>query len=40
MKIARIIYQHRRDFMAVYECEGCGHQVEGKGYKEGANEAL
>ena len=34
MKIARIIYQHRRDFTAVYECEGCGHQVEGRGYDD------
>ena len=25
MKIKEIISQHRRDFYAIYECEGCGH---------------
>lgn len=24
MKIKEILRQHRRDFRAVYECEGCG----------------
>ena len=24
MKIKKITYQHRRDFKAIYECEGCG----------------
>lgn len=34
MKIKRIIYQSRRDFTAVYECEGCGHTYDGKGYDD------
>lgn len=34
MKINRIIYQSRRDFTAVYECEGCGHQTDGSGYDD------
>jgi len=25
MKIKKILSQHRRDFYATYECEGCGH---------------
>ena len=25
MKIKTILYQHRRDFWADFECEGCGH---------------
>lgn len=34
MKIIEIIYQHRRDFQAVYECEGCGHKSKGRGYDD------
>ena len=34
MKIKEITYQHRRDFQAVYECEGCGHTREGRGYDD------
>jgi len=34
MKIQKKIYQHRRDFTAVYECEHCGHQVQGSGYDD------
>lgn len=34
MKINRITYQHRRDFKAIYECEGCGHMHEGSGYDD------
>ena len=34
MKINKITYQHRRDFQAIYECEGCGHRVEGRGYDD------
>lgn len=25
MKIKRITYQNRRDFLAIYECEHCGY---------------
>lgn len=28
MRIKRIISQHRRDFIADYECEHCGHVEE------------
>jgi len=35
MKIQKIISQHRRDFMAIYECEHCGHTYEGGGYDDG-----
>ena len=34
MKIKKIVSQHRRDFGAVYECEHCGHEVEGYGYDD------
>ena len=34
MKINKITYQHRRDFQAIYECEWCGHRVEGGGYDD------
>ena len=34
MKINKITYQYRRDFQAIYECEGCGHRVEGGGYDD------
>lgn len=34
MRIKEIVYQHRRDFTAVYECEHCGHSEEKKGYDD------
>lgn len=34
MKIDKIIYQRRRDFSAVYICEGCGHTFKGFGYDD------
>lgn len=34
MKIQRIISQHRRDFMAIFECEHCGHTKEQRGYDD------
>lgn len=34
MKIKEIIYQHRRDFRAVYECEHCGATEKGSGYDD------
>ena len=34
MKIDKITYQSRRDFKAIYECEGCGHKTEGWGYDD------
>ena len=34
MKIKRITDQHRRDFTALYECEGCGNISTGSGYDD------
>ena len=34
MRIKRILRQHRRDFVAVYECEHCGKEKRGKGYDD------
>lgn len=34
MHVKRILYQHRRDFEAEYECEGCGNVCVGKGYDD------
>lgn len=34
MKIKKIISQHRRDFIAIYECEHCGAEHEGEGYDD------
>lgn len=34
MKIEKIIYQHRRDFKAVYKCEHCGFEKEDWGYDD------
>jgi primosomal protein N' len=34
MKINKILYQHRRDFKAIYECEHCGYTIEGSGYDD------
>lgn len=34
MKIKKITYQHRRDFKAIYMCEGCENEQEGWGYDD------
>ena len=34
MKIKEIISQSRRDFRAIYICEGCGYEEEGRGYDD------
>ena len=34
MKIKEITYQHRRDFEAIYICEGCGTETNGRGYDD------
>lgn len=34
MKIEKILSQHRRDFHAIYVCEGCGHKEESSGYDD------
>ena len=34
MKIKRITSRNRRDFMAVYVCEHCGHEDTGYGYDD------
>lgn len=34
MKIKKITSQSRRDFYAVYECEHCGHEINGSGYDD------
>ena len=34
MNIKKILFQHRRDFTAIYQCEHCGHEVEGNGYDD------
>lgn len=34
MKIKKILSQHRRDFTAIYECEGCGATKESHGYDD------
>lgn len=34
MRIKKLTRQYRRDFQAVYECENCGHTVEGGGYDD------
>ena len=34
MKIKTILRQHRRDFLAIYECEHCGHESESSGYDD------
>ena len=34
MKIKTITSQHRRDFVAVFECEHCGHEVSLQGYDD------
>ena len=34
MKIKKIINQNRRDFTAIYVCEHCGAEEEGRGYDD------
>ena len=34
MRIKKILYQHRRDFRAVYVCPFCGYEKEGSGYDD------
>lgn len=34
MKIQKILSQYRRDFKAIYECEGCESIKEGEGYDD------
>ncbi len=34
MKIKQIVNQYRRDFTAIFICEGCGHEVEKGGYDD------
>jgi ribosomal protein L37AE/L43A len=34
MKIKEITSQHRRDFMAIYECEHCGYEEKSGGYDD------
>jgi len=34
MRIKEITDQSRRDFRALYECEGCGNVVKGRGYDD------
>jgi len=34
MIIKKIIYQHRRDFRAIYKCEQCGYEKEDCGYDD------
>ena len=34
MKIKEILYQNRRDFEALFECETCGHEVVRGGYDD------
>jgi predicted RNA-binding Zn-ribbon protein involved in translation (DUF1610 family) len=34
MKVKEILSQSRRDFTAMYECEGCGHIHKGRGYDD------
>ncbi len=34
MNIKRIVSQNRRDFVAIYRCEHCGHEEEGAWYDD------
>jgi len=34
MKIKNIISQIRRDFIAIYQCEFCDYEYEGRGYDD------
>jgi len=34
MKIKEITFQNRRDFKAIFICDGCGHESSGFGYDD------
>jgi len=34
MKIIEMLYQNRRDFTAMFECEGCGNKQKSDGYDD------
>lgn len=34
MRIKQILSQNRRDFIAIYECEHCGHTKKDSGYDD------
>ena len=34
MRIKQVLSQHRRDFVAIYECEHCGYERKGGGYDD------
>lgn len=34
MRIKKIVSRNRRDFVAIYKCEHCGHEYEGSGYDD------
>lgn len=34
MKIVQMLWQHRRDFKAKYQCESCKHEQERSGYDD------
>lgn len=34
MRIKKIVSQYRRDFVAIYECEHCGFEMESHGYDD------
>jgi ribosomal protein L37AE/L43A len=34
MRIKEIVYQHRRDFDAIFECEHCGYEKKMGGYDD------
>jgi hypothetical protein len=34
MKIKEITFQNRRDFKAIFICDGCGHEFSGFGYDD------
>ena len=34
MRIKEIVWQNRRDFSAIYECEHCGAEEQGGGYDD------
>jgi transcription elongation factor Elf1 len=34
MRIKKITHQHRRDFTAIFECEGCNETITRSGYDD------
>jgi len=34
MKLTKKVYQNRRDFTGIFECEGCGHSETKSGYDD------